>query len=603
MRTTTETSKSPLDLQTQRPAAFRFLQVMLLLAMPACGANVDPGSDSTTHFWITCGTDAECDGDDSCICGRCTRHCSADAQCGARNNECVATAAALACDMDEFVCAPTSLRADMVVEVDASIPTESDEDSGVQTSPATDQSASSASEPAPTDAEGAAPVPQAADDEAASDEAAAEPNDDSVPLPPNDDSAQPAAPVTTSEQGSPSELPISPMIPSPLSAYASMSTAWSTWTGSPSVPSDCVQASALNGDQLCDIEWKCGDDDYLVSCASNEPGDWECMGYWDIDLDQLRRNYVTLSLQASNGESACLTASSALMTPGADQQCVANYRSPETVDEGYTCQWEEACSTQVNSATLTMAGARSGRCLAAGDSYVCQCDGLGLNRSYIIAAPPGNGPCALARATCETDETPTTWTETDCTSDSSPLTGTESCRLERTCPITAPLSEQVLTFSQVRDEVSCEDDGNVRSCRCEGDVGSIDWSEAPQVGAESCASDLEVCERAGDITFPAVPECSQFSNNETDSTCSSKWQCTTTGMLDGRELDFTQVAEVECEGDSENGTWLCTCATDYAEVVNVVEDSLSGSNACDLEFQKCQTALSFVSARPRPTAR
>lgn len=596
MRTiTTETmSKSSLTLPMRRPTVFRVLHLMLLLAVSACGASIDPGSDSTTHFWITCSTDAECSGDNTCICGRCTEHCTSDAQCSARNVECMAATSALSCDLGELVCAPTNFRVEATVsgDVDASTPAESDADSGSAVSLTDDSSVGNETERERSEAGGASLIPQGANDDTTT--------STSADTAPNDDSAQPAAPETNAEQASPSETQAS-SLPFPLSAYASMSTAWSTWTGSPGVPSDCRPMSTLSDDQLCQIQWTCDDNDYLVSCMANEPDEWECLGYWDIDVDLLRTNYLTLRLQSSNSESACLAASSAYMSPRADQQCVVNYRSPETVDEGYACQWEEECSTQVNSTTLTMAGSRHGRCFAAGDDYVCQCDGVGMNRSYIIAALDDKDACALARATCETDETPTNWIEADCTSDSTPFTGNESCRLERTCPITAPVSERVSAFSLLRDEVSCDDDGNVRACRCEGDLGSMNWSEAPQVDSESCNDALDVCERAGDITFPGVPECTAYFNDETDRTCSRKWQCRATGMLNQRELEFTEVVEVSCEDDPAGESWLCTCNAGTSETTAVVEDSLGGSDACDQEFTQCQAKLNFL-RQARPTA-
>lgn len=99
-----------------------------ILADLACGSKVNPGTDGSTHFWITCATDAECDGAGECICGHCTTECTRDAECTQPASRCEVASSRLDCAVDESICIPdepqpTNQRDASVESTDASVDT------------------------------------------------------------------------------------------------------------------------------------------------------------------------------------------------------------------------------------------------------------------------------------------------------------------------------------------------------------------------------------------------------------------------------------------------------------------------------------------------
>jgi hypothetical protein len=76
----------------------------------ACGArSEDPGTDSTTQFWMDCDEDREC-ANSSCICGHCSTFCNDQNECDAfaRGTLCVPSSSIARCELGtaQNICAP-----------------------------------------------------------------------------------------------------------------------------------------------------------------------------------------------------------------------------------------------------------------------------------------------------------------------------------------------------------------------------------------------------------------------------------------------------------------------------------------------------------------
>lgn len=77
--------------------------VFTLLA--ACGGKTDEGgTDSSSHWLERCGSDADCEGDLSCLCNVCTRTCNSDGACSDLGAGAVCSEPADSCSSREPVC-------------------------------------------------------------------------------------------------------------------------------------------------------------------------------------------------------------------------------------------------------------------------------------------------------------------------------------------------------------------------------------------------------------------------------------------------------------------------------------------------------------------
>lgn len=98
------------------------LALAMMVCALGCSASGDPGTDSTTHFWMSCESDSQC-GNGTCICGRCTRECDANSECSVDEARCVRLAEVLACEENVRVCAPAGMSEEKqtVDQADASL--------------------------------------------------------------------------------------------------------------------------------------------------------------------------------------------------------------------------------------------------------------------------------------------------------------------------------------------------------------------------------------------------------------------------------------------------------------------------------------------------
>jgi hypothetical protein len=84
----------------------------LALALCACNAKTTPERDSQSHWLDRCESSAECGGDAQCLCGVCSRPCSAQSECGgaaeveARCTELSAIGAECADQGENRICLP-----------------------------------------------------------------------------------------------------------------------------------------------------------------------------------------------------------------------------------------------------------------------------------------------------------------------------------------------------------------------------------------------------------------------------------------------------------------------------------------------------------------
>lgn len=111
---------------TMRRCSLALILAATVLADLACGSKVDRGTDGSTHFWMTCSTDAECGSAGECICGHCTTECTRDAQCSDPAARCEVASSRLDCSVDESICvpdeqSPTNARDASVDAADASV--------------------------------------------------------------------------------------------------------------------------------------------------------------------------------------------------------------------------------------------------------------------------------------------------------------------------------------------------------------------------------------------------------------------------------------------------------------------------------------------------
>jgi hypothetical protein len=76
-----------------------------LWCVSACGANGDPGTDSSTQFWRTCGTTSDCNGL-ACVCGRCSQECDEAVECEQLSQRAVCALPTEGCERPAPICMP-----------------------------------------------------------------------------------------------------------------------------------------------------------------------------------------------------------------------------------------------------------------------------------------------------------------------------------------------------------------------------------------------------------------------------------------------------------------------------------------------------------------
>lgn len=90
--------------------------VVALIAAVACGAQTaDPGSDGQSHWLSTCTSDTACGDGLQCLCGLCTRTCSAESTCDGLDARAVCAEGASSCTrpnntLEQSICSVSCTR-------------------------------------------------------------------------------------------------------------------------------------------------------------------------------------------------------------------------------------------------------------------------------------------------------------------------------------------------------------------------------------------------------------------------------------------------------------------------------------------------------------
>lgn len=69
----------------------------LALAVGGCSPAGSRSTDSESHWFVSCNTDAACSAELQCLCGVCTRPCDTDGECAGATGQCLETGAVDAC--------------------------------------------------------------------------------------------------------------------------------------------------------------------------------------------------------------------------------------------------------------------------------------------------------------------------------------------------------------------------------------------------------------------------------------------------------------------------------------------------------------------------
>lgn len=587
--------------ESHRRAARIGLALAVMVGAWGCSASGDPGTDSTTHFWMSCEDDSECGGG-TCICGRCTRACEANSECALDDARCVRLAEVLACEVNVRVCVPvdSSEEKQMDDQADASL---SDE-TGSSAPDGQDASASRGGAPSGVgDVDASLELPSApATSVAIETDVGIESSSVTAPTPTststNDVAPTNAVVPTTNSDPDPSISSASTddtgLDVSPDMAQAYLAAPWWVWEA-PQVLSatGCELSSSAETESVCEAQWSCAERDYDVHCDFSDR--WSC-SCRRSDLLGLT-NFFSYDVWSVSGQAACQAAFDACTDPDAEH-CLSSY---VRVDPDSSCQWETNCSVLAGEDGLAITrGPLNGYCSDQDGYAFCSCPGSNSDRSFIVQGAEGEELCTLARASCESDQTPTTWHLGEC----QPLVEidtTDICWLRRDCPASAPLSTQVTALAATRSNARCvtNDDDSV-TCECDNELGGLRWTNfSGEVSLATCESALDVCERVADIEFTGEPVCGGTTGTDYPTGCSRDQGCSQSGTVDGQEFTFETSVSLDC-GQTISGDWMCDCQAgpNYLRYRGVwPEDEAS---VCEQGFAACRAELT-TAMPPVPT--
>lgn len=573
------------------------LGLLLLIGVWGCGANVDPGSDSTTHFWRTCAADAECGRGGSCICGRCSLECEFDEQCLAYDARCVPATQALACDMNVHACAPTGLLVvTPAIDVgDASLPeavSHVSDDPERSTGATTNDAVTSEPDgipqlnpaPATTESQGATDS-SAAPSSVAADTVASSVVADTAPVPaPGFDKSPPTG-----------DYEYEDVSPDLLSAQ-SVSPWWTWETPHALSASYCsLRRSSLSEDE-CVAEWACAERDYSVSCKGDGGSSWDCgcypagvTGFLDYKvLDQ------PLDAACQAAFIACTNTNPevrvAIFSSGAEQSA-------------HSCEWQTECEVARKSGIpeVDRLYPRTGSCVDQDGYTFCTCEGANLDRAYVVRGVTGTDACPLVQASCDSDRSPTAWEQLEC--QTTVVTDTPGvCEVRSDCATRGWLSAEVTALTAFTRSTQCAVDEYGRTaCHCTSDAGGLNWSSlAGEVDAATCDSGLDMCERATGIEFVEPPDCGEVRSTDYVQSCAREQRCVRPGSFEGQMFTFDTLISTFCSWGSFD-EWQCVCVAGETQLGKVqVTSGVDVTTACDEAHAVCQGALSFV-AEPAPT--
>lgn len=527
----------------------------------SCSADPGAGNDSTTHFWETCGADAECGSHEQCICGRCTKACEADDNCIGADLQCVGSLPALECDPPHKVCAPTSaLKVPEDQELDASlvdaspsasVTPETKADAGISTTGAV------ASETTAEISDVSTPVREASSQDAS---AAAVPmtasTDEVSSFFDQSSTREPTSSPELSSEVSVGETDALAPLPTPEEKYATWGTPWWMWDGAKPEPvTGCELTRSSVDESECTARWECAEHTYDVACSKGTGDGWGCgCSYPGMPGTQ---GYFFSSVYTADPTTACQVGLAACTTIETERECVN--QPPEYIDDYYSCEWERLCTIVTESPDIVASDSgRGGHCIDDDGFSLCWCDGPNVSRTYVVHDAIGEAACDALHGVCDADLQPQTWQQPDCVDDVQ--RPGETCQIQRTCPLLGELPGDITALSQLRalSQCSVNQDGELE-CFCNTDFGELKWLETRPAGTERCLDALDMCQHSEDIVFDSEPVCGGAHGETKVDDCWRSIPCTTTGTYQGVELKFTTGMQLGCSQPARGGPWDCYC--------------------------------------------
>lgn len=575
------------------------LALAMMVCALGCSASGDPGTDSTTHFWMSCESDSQC-GNGTCICGRCTRECDANSECSVDEARCVRLAEVLACEENVRVCAPAGMSEEKqtVDQADASL-----SDETVFSAPDASTSLGSAASGVASSVDASLELPSAPGTSEATETDVGSESSSVTALTPTSTSTNDVAPTNESSPttNSAPERSIGSastddtgLHVSPEMDQAYLAAPWWMWEKQQvETATGCELSGSAETESVCEAQWSCAERDYDVHCDFSDR--WSC-SCSRSDMPGLTNSFG-YDVWAESGQAACQAAFDACTAPDAEH-CVDSYVN---VDPDSSCQWQTNCSVfTAEDGPLITRGTLNGYCREQDDYAFCSCPGSNSERSVIVQGAEGEDQCTLARASCEADETPTTWHLGEC----QPLVEIDTskiCWLRRDCPASAPLSTQVTALAASRFNARCvtNDDGSV-TCECDNEFGGLRWTNfSGEVSLATCERAFDVCERVADIEFSGEPDCGGTTGTDYGTDCSRDQWCTQSGTVDGQEFTFETSISLGC-GQTISGDWACDCQAgpNYRPYRGVWPEG--EANACEQGFAACRAELT-TAMPPVPT--
>lgn len=553
------------------------------VGISACGTSSDPGSDSTTHFWRTCGRNSECGADQLCICGYCTHECEAARECEALASQCVALEQVLSCEREEKACVPNSVIAERASTSDAFVGSSDAGSSQLDSSGSPpDASLISTNDDQTSYAFGetSAPVTTSFVTSAAS----------SMPV-------VDGTSVAAASDGGVETVVGTPTLETPMPNFIAEpgANSWQAWSlEQPKAATDCAPALTESDAESCDFSWQCAEREYAVHCSTRESeAGSECACYQPGSSGTI--NYF-FAVPTRNTATACRAAFDACTTPHAEQSCSLRILPPDEVEYGYSCEWQTGCTSSAEAFELQVAAmvARSGICVEKDGYSFCTCSTTNLQRSYVVPGVTGDAACQQAAAACETDDIPTEWFHHPCETTAEPVVGEQACELHRNCPLSTEVSADVFGVANIHTATECHptESGDL-DCVCSKDLAELQWTQPAAEARTACDDGIDLCERVDEIAF-AEPSCGEITRSTSVDSCWTSETCTSVGTLDERQWLFDAYVGVNCMRGVGNAPWSCLCVAGSAVSTTELASAFSGSEVCEQHLAACRPQLTFA---------
>lgn len=579
----------------------RVLLWVVWVGLAACSSS-DPGTDSTTHFWERCTSDAACDTGGQCVCGRCSFACDSDESCHAVDAQCVRAALRLDCDFELNICAPTrgvvrDASAGDAAEVNSPTETEpgSTQSSIVSSSSTVAPAASDSGEP-PSDVDASSSLaPSATSASGESTATAAGPDSSSAVTSAVSDVVESNDTQADDSQSDDGTVETLSPVATPLEKYATSGESWKFWRGDRmQAATGCELVASASDVETCGYAWECVENAYTVACREFGVGFWDCSCLHPEMVSFNAR--AMFSAQTYDSAAACEATFRACTTPPAELDCALTFLPGETA--GDACRWQQRCTvTDDETGAVASDGAQFGSCSADEGFSLCRCNSPNWSRTYLLEDVAGEDACKTAQVACHTSPDPLTWQRLDCV-DAVGAEG-ELCAASRSCPLVGELPSpvsapsQVTALSQLHVSSHCELEQDALRCSCEGESGQISWAATRPGTTAQCLMGLDLCERSQALEITGSPGCRSTSGVDQLSSCSRKERCTTSATWEGQQLILQEDIDVFCQRSTDEEEWSCLCDAGGTQESARFDPSLTQAQACNQHLSDCRELVEF----------